>query len=123
MALQRGGGLMVKKSTREREKAAGIFLKWLTSKEQNLEFIRSTGYLPVTKNAFSEGLEEQRKIEDPKVAKMLDTVMGMRSEYTFYAPEVFEGYEEITKTFQTAFKEAMKEEEAEKAFLKMVDLL
>ncbi len=123
IALQRGGGLIVKKSTKEREKAAGVFLKWLTSKEQNLEFIRSTGYLPVTKSAFTEGLEEQIKVEDPRIAKMLETVMRMRSEYTFYAPEVFDGYEELTKTFQTAFREAMKEENAEVAFSKMVGLL
>ncbi len=52
-AVQQGAGMVVTKSTPEREYAAVTFLKWFTNEENNLLFGCTSGYMPVKKNAFS----------------------------------------------------------------------
>lgn len=49
-AVQQGAGMVVSKSTPERECASVLFLKWFTEEENNLEFSVNAGYLPVKKN-------------------------------------------------------------------------
>jgi len=51
--VYRGGGMFAVKSDDERKNyAAYIFAKWLTEKKQNLEFVTSSGYIPVTNDAY-----------------------------------------------------------------------
>lgn len=50
-AVQQGAGMMVVKSTPEREYAATVFLKWFTDDERNIDFSVRSGYLPVKKSA------------------------------------------------------------------------
>ena len=52
LAIQRGNGMMVAKSDEAHEYASAVFLRWFTAPEQNMRFIASTGYLPVTQDAF-----------------------------------------------------------------------
>lgn len=52
-AVQQGAGMVVTKSTPEREYAAVTFLKWFTSEENNLVFSCTSGYMPVKKAALS----------------------------------------------------------------------
>ena len=52
-AVQQGAGMVVTKSTPEREYAAVTFLKWFTSEENNLLFGCTSGYMPVKKSALS----------------------------------------------------------------------
>ncbi|WP_243125223.1 extracellular solute-binding protein [Clostridium transplantifaecale] len=49
--VQQGAGMVVTKSTQEKESAACEFLKWFTDAEKNTEFSCSSGYLPVKKDA------------------------------------------------------------------------
>ena len=51
VAVQQGAGMVVARSTEERERAAVAFLKWFTEPAQNLRFSASSGYLPVTVEA------------------------------------------------------------------------
>ena len=84
-AIQRGGGLMISKSSEKRALAATEFIKWLTAPEQNMRFIASTGYLPVTKLAFEEELPAHlESLEDARIKKMLTTVLTMYEEYDFF---------------------------------------
>jgi len=53
-AIQRGAGMCIIKSTEEKEKLAAVFLKWFTRPENNLRFVASTGYLPVTVEAYGD---------------------------------------------------------------------
>ncbi len=56
VVIQQGAGMCVSKSTKEKEYASILFLKWFTDAERNIDFsIDSSGYMPV-KN--SPGLEE-----------------------------------------------------------------
>ncbi len=52
-AVQQGAGMVVTKSTPEREYAAVTFLEWFTSEENNLLFGCTSGYMPVKKAALS----------------------------------------------------------------------
>ena len=58
-AVQQGAGMVVTKSTPEREYAAVTFLKWFTNEENNLLFGCTSGYMPVKKSAFSVQMLDQ----------------------------------------------------------------
>lgn len=51
--VQQGAGMAVTKSDDEHEYAATVFLKWFSKKEQNLEFVCQSSYMPVLKEANS----------------------------------------------------------------------
>lgn len=55
-AMLQGAGLCVAKSTPERERAAALFLRWLTQPEQNIPFAALTGYLPVVRAGLREAI-------------------------------------------------------------------
>lgn len=106
IALQRGGGMCVLKSTKEKEYLAGIFLKWFTSPENNLRFVSSTGYLPVAAEAFGEIMSREiDSITDERIKKLLHTSRVMQKEYTFYIPPLFEGIDELQKQYESQLKE------------------
>lgn len=92
MAVQQGAGMVVSKSTPEREKAAVTFLKWFTQPEQNSRFAMSSGYLPVTyaANGGVAALAQQNK-ELPSVLRdTLNIGAAMTQEYRLYAGKAFE---------------------------------
>lgn len=107
IAIQRGGGLVVAKTTPLREKAAAIFLKWFTAPEQNMKFVASTGYLPVTHAAFEHSLfTEIAKNDNVNIRKLLATAVTVHQEYDFYTPPVFEKFDALSKSYEIAFKQA-----------------
>lgn len=104
IAIQRGGGLCIAKSTPQKEKAAALFLKWFTSPEQNMRFVASTGYLPVTGKAFSEHMEKEIQVNtNPNIQKILRTAITVHEEYDFYIPPVFDGFNDISTSFEGSF--------------------
>jgi multiple sugar transport system substrate-binding protein len=104
--IQRGAGMSVIKSSKEKEYAAAIFLKWFTSPENNLRFVSSTGYLPVTEEAFGEIMSQEIKnISDERIKKLLQTSRIMQKEYEFYIPPLFEGIDELQKQYEDQLKE------------------
>ena len=106
IALQRGAGMSVIKSTAERESAAAVFIKWFTSPENNLHFVSRTGYLPVTMEAFGELMEHEiAQISDEKIKKLLQTCRLMQEEYDFCIAPLFEGIDEWQAQYEKRFKE------------------
>lgn len=106
VAIQRGGGMSVIKSTKEKEYAAGIFLKWFTNPENNLRFVSSTGYLPVTEAAFGEIMSQEIKnITDERIKKLLKTSRIMQKEYEFYIPPLFDDIDEIQQQYESQLKD------------------
>lgn len=106
VAMQRGSGMCVMKSTPEKEYAAGIFLKWFTSVDQNLHFVASTGYLPVTEQAFGSVMaQEIEKNSDERIAALLATAIQMHEEYDFYTPTLVEGLDQIVKDYETSLRD------------------
>ncbi|WP_245534722.1 extracellular solute-binding protein [Treponema primitia] len=100
VAAQRGAGMCVIKSTPAKEYAAGVFLKWFTAPAQNLRLTASTGYMPVTKQAFEDVMENGlQAIENAMVKKAFLTALDMQKEYRFYIPPVFDGFDEMQRGY------------------------
>ena len=105
IAMQRGGGICCMKSTKEKEYAACIFLKWFTEPEQNIRFLSSTGYLPVTTKAFGEVMtKEIESISDVNIKKLLNTAIEMQKEYEFYIPPLFDDFDKLQKEYESKLK-------------------
>ncbi|MDF2989440.1 MAG: carbohydrate transporter substrate-binding protein family, partial [Eubacterium sp.] len=86
VAIQRGGGIGILKSNEAKENAAGEFLKWFTTPEQNLKFVSSTGYLPVTIDAFNAVMNDESIAKDDNIKKLINTAREMQEQYDFYVP-------------------------------------
>ena len=105
-ALQRGGGLMVAKTSEKKEFAACEFIKWLTAPEQNMKFVDETGYLPVTGKAFEEDMTSHiETIENEKVKMMLTSVMDMYESYTFFSAPTYSALDADSEAFETQLYE------------------
>lgn len=110
IAIQRGSGMIVAKSTVAKEHAAGVFLKWFTSPKNNLRFVASTGYLPVTVKSFGEVMSEEiDTIEDKNIKNLLTTAVEMHSNYDFYIPPLYEGIDVLNKSYETKLKQTAAE--------------
>jgi len=100
IAMQRGGGMVVSSTDETKAYAASIFLKWFTSPENNLRFVSSTGYLPVTQEAFGDMMtKEINSIQDKNIQSLLRTSIKMQADYDFYIPPLFDGVDIFQKTY------------------------
>lgn len=110
VAMQRGSGMLITKSTDAKEYAAGIFLKWFTSPENNIKFITATGYLPVTSTAFDSILSSDiEKISDENTKAILKAAGEMYSQYDFFIPPVFDGIDVLQKDYEKKLKQTASE--------------
>jgi len=113
-AIQRGGGLMVAKSDEQKEYAAGVFIKWLTASEQNMNFVANTGYLPVTKQAFEDDLgTHMDTVEDPRIKKMLTSVLSMYEDYSFFTAPTYANFDSDSDAYEDDFKDLLTDKRAE----------
>lgn len=96
--VQQGAGMAVTKSDQQHEYAASVFLKWFTQKEQNLQFVCESAYLPVLKEANSvEALDkviDDKSLEvNPKAYACLESIMTDFERQKFYSSSCFDnGY-------------------------------
>ena len=105
LAIQRGNGMMVAKSDEAHEYASAVFLRWFTAPEQNMRFIASTGYLPVTQDAFENRMgAELEKVDDYRIKKMLKAVTEMYENYDFFVAPTFEAFDSLGNTYEKDFK-------------------
>ncbi|MGI6224922.1 MAG: extracellular solute-binding protein [Peptococcales bacterium] len=122
VAMQRGSGMCIVKSTKEKERAAGIFLRWFTEPQQNLHFVSSTGYLPVTKEAFGEMMtKEIINISDKNIKKLLNTVIEMQKEYDFYISPSFDGFDKFENEYESNLKKLAAE--SRKKYLNLLNVM
>lgn len=106
VAIQRGGGMCVIRSTKEKEHAAGVFLKWFTSPLNNLRFVSSTGYLPVTKEAFGDTMSREiDSVPDENIKKLLKASRTMQQEYEFCVAPLFDGVDELQQLYESRLME------------------
>lgn len=102
VAIQRGAGIVAAKSTSQKEKADAVFLKWFTAPEQNMRFVASTGYLPVTNDAFKNSMEQEiANNENENIRKLLRTAITVHSQYDFYIPPVFESFNDVSGGYES----------------------
>lgn len=109
VAIQRGGGMIAIKSSDTKAYAQGLFLKWFTSPENNLRFVASTGYLPVTRDAFGKIMSREiENTENKNIQDLLRVAITMQGSYDFYISPLFDGIDKIQKEYETGIKEAAK---------------
>jgi len=94
--MQQGAGMCITKSTAEKERAAALFLKWFTGKEQNMAFAMNSGYLPVKADIyrgedFKDALQklDQGNESQKNVAMVYDVAFRQISDYTPYSSQPF----------------------------------
>jgi multiple sugar transport system substrate-binding protein len=96
------------KSEDERMNAAAyIFAKWLTEKEQNLNFVTQSGYLPVTDAAFDSLFADITIVKNERYHSLYQAVDTMRKDYIFYAQPLYKGASDIQLGFETNVKEVL----------------
>lgn len=101
MVMQRGAGICTVKSEPEREKAACVFLKWLTEPQNNVRFVTQTGYMPVSNEAFSNNLPEAiENLDSPKYVELYKAYMDTQKEYQFYTAPLLDTYLELETSFE-----------------------
>lgn len=101
LVMQRGAGFCTLKSTPEREKAAIVFLKWITEPEINTEFTVRAGYMPVTQEAFDAYLPaEVEGLTEAKYIELYDAFMKTQADYTFYTAPQLETYLDLETSFE-----------------------
>lgn len=105
---------MIAKTNEKKEYAASVFIKWLTSPEQNMRFISKTGYLPVTKQAFEQDMNTRiENIEDTQIRKMLTTVLSMYESYDLFTAPNFNNFDSVSNNYETNFKSLMAKQREE----------
>ena len=100
LVMQRGAGFCITKSTKEKEKAAADFIKWLTEPENNVEFVTKTGYMPVTKDAFKILPEYVKKLESSKYRSLYEAIDKTQAEYRFYTAPKLANYLDLEMRFE-----------------------
>ena len=109
LAVHRGGGLFAVKSEDERKNyGAYIFAKWLTEKENNLNFVTSAGYLPVTDAAFTELFDNTQIAEKASYKKLYDMMSGMMSSYELCTLPFYSNASDIQSRFEQNVKLVLK---------------
>lgn len=88
------------KSTSEKEKAAAVFLKWITEPENNVEFATKTGYMPVTKKAFEILPEKVKELENPKYRSLYEALAETQNTYRFLTAPQLPNYLDLEVKFE-----------------------
>lgn len=109
LVMQRGAGMCTVKSTPEREQAAITFLKWLTGPEINTRFAVSTGYMPVTQEAFDHYLPQAIEgITEQKYIALYQAYRQTQESYEFYSAPKLDNYLEIDTSFEETVRRCMR---------------
>lgn len=95
-AVQQGAGMVVSKSSAQREYAAVMFLKWFTQAVNNMEFGCASGYLPVKKDAYDKELLDRTIAEkqlnvSPKTYDSLLVSFDTVKSAALYTNKAFDG--------------------------------
>lgn len=114
---QRGANMCIVSSDEAHEYASSVFLKWLTSPEQNLRFTISTGYIPVTNKALSSmnGILETDSVFENKAAveKCIATTMEGMSTKKVHSQKAFSrSYEASDVFYNSIFTKVQKDLQA-----------
>lgn len=104
-AVQQGAGMVISKSTPQREYAAAVFLKWFTQEENNLEFSVNSGYLPVKKGACTKEsldgmIEKSGTVMDPKAYDTMLTAFDIIQKEKLYTNKAFANGMQVRKVLE-----------------------
>ncbi len=100
---QTGVGLCAFKTTDQKAEAAYEFAKWFTEGERNLHFVVSTGYMPVTNDAFEK--IEAYTFTDAAYQSLYTAIRTMHDEYTPVVRPDFAGFYDKTNELYAGIRE------------------
>ena len=107
--IHRGGGLFAIKNDDERKNyAAYIFAKWLTTPENNLDFVTKAGYLPSTDDAVTELFENMDTIDNEDYRDLYAMMGNMTENYEIYALPLYDNASDIQSDFEKNVKLVLK---------------
>ncbi len=106
IALQRGTGIAALKSTKKKEEAAALFVKWITSDGINLEFAMYGGYMPVRISEFENLHNNIDSFEFPRerFKSLYEAVVKIYDENSFVTAPSFATYGDIEQAFPEALR-------------------
>ena len=111
LAMNRGAGLCLVKSDKEREEAAMTFLRWLLDPERNVSFVTKAGYMPVTEKGFDDYLPDAvSTLESPRYKSLYNTFMAMQKDDRFYTPPQYNYYLDKETLFEKNIRQILSEE-------------
>lgn len=102
VATQSGVGLCAYKTTDQKAEAATIFTRWFTEKQRNVDFVLSTGYMPVRTGAFEKINENSFKSIAYK--KLYSALSKTVATCTFVKEPNFDGYYSKVQTLYTEIR-------------------
>ena len=102
VATQAGVGLSASRTTEARAEAASLFAHWLTEGERNLDFVASTGYMPV-RNASYEAIDDYPFAADGYAA-VYRTLKEVRNTCTSYTEPAFPNYYQRVNALYAALR-------------------
>lgn len=120
-AAQQGAGMVVSKSTPQREYAATVFLKWFTQESHNIAFSLKSGYMPVKKAATQPERLQQAMDEQGMtglVREIIDIGGQIASSYRLYTNKAFDNGYEARQVVDTSMAK-----EAQEAAAQLRDLV
>ncbi|MBQ4136664.1 MAG: extracellular solute-binding protein, partial [Clostridia bacterium] len=100
---QTGVGLCAYKTDDRKAEAAYEFVKWFTQSKRNLDFVVSTGYMPVTNGAFD--AINDYSFEDSGYASLYNAIKTMHDEYIPVVRPDFEGFYDKTNALYEYLRE------------------
>ena len=109
LVMQRGAGLCLVKSDREREEAAITFLKWLTDPSRNVDFVTKTGYMPVKAESFQYLGRAIDDLTDPKYVAMYKALLKTQKEFSYYTMPQIDTYLSLEEGFEKNIREVMRD--------------
>lgn len=107
LMTQAGVGLCAYKTTEQKAEAASLFAHWLTEKQRNLDFVTSTGYMPVRNGAF-DSIDEV-EFADPGYANLYAALKTMQETYTPLAEVRFTDYYSRVHTLYDGLRQMQQE--------------
>ncbi|MBE6639996.1 MAG: extracellular solute-binding protein [Ruminococcaceae bacterium] len=99
---QTGVGLCAFKTTDQKAEAAYEFVRWFTEGERNLDFVVSTGYMPVTNGAF-EAIEDY-DFDDAGYESLYTAIKTMYDEYVPVVRPDFAGFYDKTNALYAGLR-------------------
>ncbi len=111
--INQGGGIFVVDGDVQKITACLDFVKWITSKENNLDFTIKSAYFPVTKKSMKKDVinkyEEVHDIDD-NIVKTLNVGINQFKHMQAYTPEALDGYEDIRLIIEKDFAQFAKDD-------------
>lgn len=96
VAVQQGAGLVITKSTEQKQYAAAQFLKWFTEAKRNIAFSSGSGYMPVKIEAndaalLRQSLESSTQEFSENLIRSIETSLKVVNSREMYTTKAFEG--------------------------------